>query len=270
MSKYTTEVRFICENYAGFNSTRDYNDIDDVIVKAIPKIFDNFPIFDADYRYVLCTKILRHYYTREICAETVSLWKLWLNNKMNEIMPYYNKMYKSELLSFNPFYDVDLSRQHTKENKGKEEEKETTKNAIDTKINKNGENSENKSQNNESSISGCNYRLYSDTPQGALNGVESENYLTNATKNRDNEKRNEKQTENRAGKSTNNEVSKHEATGNTNTNKDTNSTEKYLEKVSGKQGGSSYSKLLMEYRETFLNIDMMIIDELSDLFMNIW
>ena len=44
----------------------------------------------------------------------------------------------------------------------------------------------------------------------------------------------------------------------------------YLETVKGKVGGENYSSLLEQYRKTFLNIDMMIIDELSDLFMNIW
>ena len=49
-----------------------------------------------------------------------------------------------------------------------------------------------------------------------------------------------------------------------------NTTEEYLEHVKGKTPGASYSKLLSEYRETFLNIDMMIIDDLSDLFFGLW
>ena len=40
--------------------------------------------------------------------------------------------------------------------------------------------------------------------------------------------------------------------------------------VIGKTGGTSYSRLLAEYRETFLNIDMLIIEDLSDLFMQLW
>ena len=49
-----------------------------------------------------------------------------------------------------------------------------------------------------------------------------------------------------------------------------NSTQEYLQKVQGKRGGTSNSKMLMEYRQTFLNIDMQIINELEDLFMLIW
>lgn len=48
------------------------------------------------------------------------------------------------------------------------------------------------------------------------------------------------------------------------------STDEYIDHIVGKQGVGSYSKYLKEFRETFLNIDMMIINELSDLFMNLW
>ena len=107
MSKYTTQVRFICENYAGLTESVGYGKVDEIIASARKKVFDfPYPIFDETYRNVLETKILKHFYTREIGAETVGLWKLWLNTKMNEIMPYYNKLYKSELLDFNPLYDV--------------------------------------------------------------------------------------------------------------------------------------------------------------------
>lgn len=49
-----------------------------------------------------------------------------------------------------------------------------------------------------------------------------------------------------------------------------NNTEDYLESVKGKQGTQSYASMILEFRETFLNIDMMVINDLSDLFMNIW
>lgn len=44
----------------------------------------------------------------------------------------------------------------------------------------------------------------------------------------------------------------------------------YLEHVYGKRGSATYSQLLQEYRKTFLNIDMMVIDDLADLFINVW
>jgi len=49
-----------------------------------------------------------------------------------------------------------------------------------------------------------------------------------------------------------------------------NSTENYLETIVGKQGTESYSSLLSKYRETFLNIDMQVINEFNDLFFGLW
>ena len=110
MSQYTTELRYICESLAGLEHSVGYSDIDEVIDNSYDKIFDfNYPIFDENYRPLLEKKILKHFYTREIGQETYGLWKLKLNTKMNEIMPYYNKLYNSELLEFNPLYDVDLT-----------------------------------------------------------------------------------------------------------------------------------------------------------------
>ena len=85
MSKYTTQVRFICESLAGYDESQGYDEVDSIVETAAPQIFEEYPIFDEAYRLPLNKKILRHFYTREICAETVGLWKLWLNNKMNEI-----------------------------------------------------------------------------------------------------------------------------------------------------------------------------------------
>ena len=111
MSTFTTEVRFICETAAGKDESKGFNSLEQILTQAAPHVFDfDFPIFDENYRLVLEKKILRHYYTREIGEETVGLWKLRMNTRLNEIMPYYNKLYESELLEFNPFYDTDYTR----------------------------------------------------------------------------------------------------------------------------------------------------------------
>ena len=88
MSKYTTEVRYICEMYAGLEESVGFADVGKVITDSRDKIFDfQYPIFDENYRAALESKILLHYYTQEIGLETVGLWKLKLQAKMNEIMP---------------------------------------------------------------------------------------------------------------------------------------------------------------------------------------
>lgn len=223
MSLYTTEVRFICEVAAGYTESQGADKIDEIINAAIPSIFNfDFPIFDEAYRFNLEKQILRHFYLREIGQETVGLWKFYLSQKLNDIMPYYNQLYKSQLLEFNPLYDVDLTREHT--TTGKDEK--TFSNSSDTsnkQINK-----------------------YSDTPQGSLVNIESGTYLTNAT------------IDENTGTSTNNSTEAIDSTGH------------YLEKVQGMNGGASAARRLLEYRKTFLNIDMQIINELEPLFFGLW
>ena len=90
--------------------------------------------------------------------------------------------------------------------------------------------------------------LYSDTPQGALNGVESEQYLTDARK-----------------------ISTDNSDTTIGQSVEKNSyTDVYQELLAGNNGSSNYAKLLKDFRDSFLNIDMMVINELSGLFMKLW
>ncbi len=119
MSKFTTEVRFICESESGLVESKGFNSISEILYLSAPKIFNfDFPIFDESYRLPLETKILRHYYTREISEETVGLWKLRLQDRLCMIMPYYNQLYESELIKFNPLYNYDLSSDYKKTKEG--------------------------------------------------------------------------------------------------------------------------------------------------------
>lgn len=247
MSKYTTEVRFICENYAGMEESAGYNSVNEIIKRAIPQVFNfEFPIFDEAYREVLCGKILKHYYTREIGQETVGLWKLFLDTKLNEIMPYYNQMYESERLNIKPFEDYKLNK--------------TSKKTVNENRDKNDETKSNGSNTAEQSgtTNGKSYDLYSDTPQGALTGVESEEYLTNARK------------ETNEGISTANSTGSSEYEENKTSTDKLKGTEDYIEEITGKLGTASYSTMLKEFRDTFLNIDMLIIDELEELFFGLY
>ena len=122
MSKYTTEVRFICEYYAGLKESVDLNNVEQVIKNSREEIFNfYYPIFNEEYRAQLEQKILRHYYTREIGFETVGLWRLKLQTAMCEIMPYYNELYKSALFEYNPLYDTDINIIHDLINENKTE-----------------------------------------------------------------------------------------------------------------------------------------------------
>lgn len=253
MSKYTTEVRFICENSAGLSESEGADNVDSILDKCWNKVFNfDFPIFDENYRQVLCRKILKHYYTREIAHETVGRWKLALNAKLNEIMPYYNQLYKSELLEFNPFYDVDLTR--SKEGSG-------TSNRTSNNTETNSGTSKNVSSGSGTSNTDTLNR-FSDTPQNSMDtqSITDSVPLTTVTKvNEDNTTTNENtdtltRNDNKTGSGIEN----------------INNTDKYIETIKGKQGTENYSSLLKKFRETFLNIDMMIIEDCSDCFFTLW
>lgn len=283
MSKYTTEVRFICEEKAGLKESVGYDKIEDVLEKAWKSIFYlNFPVFDEAYRKTLCMNILRHFYAREICSETAGLWIFWLNERMNRIMPYYNQLYKSELLEFNPLYDVDLTTDSTNTHSGSENENNTDERKnkstdTGTKSTSNSTSEELKESNSLTSTdSSSSTDKYSDTPQGALTGLMSDKYLTNARM--------------ISGSSSGTDTGKNDSTkkgtltgseSDTRTNESTasdkfvgaktiNNTDDYVQHVTGKNGGVSYSKMLLEFRETMLNIDSMIFEELEDLFFGLW
>lgn len=407
MSKYTTEVRFICENQAGKTESVGGASVNEIIEAARTKIFDfDFPIYDEAYRSVLETKILKHYYTREIGFETVGLWKMWLDKRLNEIMPYYNQLYKSETLEFNPFYDVNFNIK--RDNTGKYDEttssngssqntrtdnlKETTSGdslrtdalkeetvtdsrrtdnlheattdnntrtddlheattdnstrtdnlneatSSETDTTTNATRTDNLAHEDTTTSNGDHWDEYSDTPQGGLSDLQASKYLTNARHITDSDEEHNNGTN--TGTVTNEGTQKVTGTGNTantgtqtnagtgsrkntgtqtntgagskdntgtqdiagsgtkdntgtqdiktsgekdNTGTQTNNgtttgngtknytnTDDYLEHVAGKRSYATYSEMLQKYRETFLNIDMQIIEELSDLFMNIW
>lgn len=251
MSKYTCELRYICETLAGLDESAGYDQTENIIDKATPLIFSfDFPFFDSDYKLPLCRKIIEHYYTREIGAESYGLWRLQLRTKMREIMPYYNQLYKSAQLTFDPLQDTDTKTTHTL----KRDESETHNDTRETtgKSSGNSKTSETGTTRSEQD--------YSDTPQGDSSGVLDKKYLTSVTV--DN------------GNSTTSGTQETEsATSGTDTSESARavkSTDDYIERITGKRGGQSYSALLTEYRETLLNIDMMVIDELSDLFINLW
>lgn len=307
MSTYTTELRYILESYAGLDASTEYPSIDSVIEKSKNKLFDfNYPIFDESYRSHLESLICLHYYRREIGFETVGLFKMYLERTMREIMPYYNQLYKSQLLEFNPFYDVDLTRDHVNKHNGEDSSKSNalsnakgTTSDLSTNVDKTVDNStegtssrdesESSAKNSANSSSNSeNKQKYSDTPQGSIANLEKGTYLTNATINdavvNDNSSATssdkatttrtsnigKEQTTDRNSSTTTNGTTTNDASTETNTSSNNASIDDYLEHVKGKQGSASYASLLKEYRETFLNIDMKVIRELNTLFMLVW
>lgn len=88
----------------------------------------------------------------------------------------------------------------------------------------------------------------SNTPQGLLSmsSIENEVYATNAM----------------IGKT---------SSGSTSTaNNKTDSTDHYIKRIVGNNASRTDAQMLKEFRETLLNIDMQVIEELEPLFMQIW
>lgn len=285
MSKYTTQVRFICETSANLTESAGFNDIENILDKSWNKIFSDFPIFDEEYRAELCKKILRHYYTREICCETVGRWKLFLSDKMRNIMPYYNQLYESALLSIEPLINTKNETSHNETaNESNSQQNTSTDSATENETNnqtitdtKTSNSNDNSTNSGTTKSTNDNWVLSSDTPQGGIQGIKDMNYLTNATNNNGTSTINVSDTDTSTNESTENGKNVLEGTRNKTDSKKSifdssmtrNNAINYLTNNKGISGVSE-SELLLKFRETFLNIDMMIIDELKDLFFTLW
>lgn len=233
MSRYTIELRYLIEgNY-------------DLGLK-------DYPIFDESYREQLNNKIIQHYYFREIGFETEALFKNRLNQKMLEIMPYYNQMYESSKLKIDPLSTIDLEEVFSRKSKTTGE---GTSSTSGTGNNTNNFNSTDTTDYGKIS-------KFSDIAQAQTtpNEILNDKYLTSATVDDGQDKNTNTGTNTSQTESTTSGTSTDER----NLDEDTTLTRK------GNNGTASESELLNMYRETFLNIDMMIIDDLDELFLGIW
>ena len=219
MSKYTTQLRWVIEQAENdAHGTYDPGVYTEASYKKIG--LSNYPIFEETYRTQLNNKIIDHFYFREIGMETVANFAWFLRRKMNEIMPYYNQLYKSVDLVTDPVNEIDV----------------TYLEHIDSKSN----NTANSTTTTDDSS------VYSDTPmdfiEDGLSAIKNGNYATNANYDQ--------------GESNTDSIA------NTNSEQDRSRSEKGHRQ--------SQSDLLLKYRETFINIDTMIIEDLETLFMGVW
>lgn len=212
MAKYTITIKTLIDNNFDFQMT-------------------SYPIFDENYRNTLNHNILYHYYENEIGFETAPLFRLYLNQRLNEIMPKYNALYQAQknLIDNNLLLNnVNLEERLAGSN--------TTQTATSSQSTNNGSsNSKN---------------LFQDTPQGQISSTDINNqtWATNLTLDSN-------QTAN-----TINDV----------TNASGNGTNSYIKTIIGNNGGKYSIDLLNDIKNNLMNIDLMIIDELYDLFMQIF
>lgn len=107
----------------------------------------------------LATKIVDHYYMREIGYETIGLFKHYAKVYMQEIMERYLPLIYSKCIEYNPLVNVDYQEEFTRNITGSGESS-----------------SESTSTNNASGLS-----VNSDTPQGQINkaSILAGNYASN-------------------------------------------------------------------------------------------
>ena len=219
MAKYTITIKTLIDNNFDFQMT-------------------NYPIFDENYRETLNNNILYHYYENEIGFETPPLFRFYLNQKLNEIMPYYNELYKVQKKLIDDkllFNNVNLTESLQGSN---------TNNTTTTG------NSTSQSTNNGTSN---NKNLFQDTPQGEISNTDINNqkWATNLT------------LDSNTSNNTINDTSSNSGTANV------QGTNNYIKTIIGNNGGKFNIDVLNDIKNNLMNIDLMIINELYDLFMQI-
>lgn len=93
------------------------------IEKGRSKLFDfNYPIFDPNYKAVFETNFIRNFYMREIGFESEGLFKFQLETWLLINMPYYNKLFESELIKYDPLESYSLKTTYQKKNDTKQDD----------------------------------------------------------------------------------------------------------------------------------------------------
>lgn len=197
---------------------------------------DEYPIYDESKRKQLNDKFIRHYWMREIGCETVGHFCLWCSNTFNEIMPYYNKMYETELLNVERLLGI---KRHK---------------VVDMLRDFDESSSGNGSADTSTSSTGKTTNKFSDTPQDELfvSKVDAGDYLTNLT------------IEDTADDTTVGTKSKSDGTiKRDETNKDT--TDEFVT-------DPRYYQAFLDLSEKVLNLDMQVINnvQVQGLFMQVW
>lgn len=248
MSKYTTQLRWICEQLGSGLDVPEGQEYADAVYKYIG--LDKYPIYDEEYRTKLNDKIIDHYWFREIGFETAAQFAWYLRRTMNEIMPKYNRLYESLLTDLNhPLSD--WTRHRTVDS-------DTHSTGVETLAETN---SSSGTSQNATTTANANTNIFSDTPMSMLNNagepqVSNMDYATNVTYD------NDSGTTNSSG-NTSQQWNKNDTTQNVG--------DISLDRTEDEYGRSkSLALLIKEYSENFTDIDLMVIDDLEDLFMGLW
>lgn len=281
MSKYTTQVRWIIEQTTSYSKNLP---ISQRVSLACPKIFDfDFPMWLEEYRPTLEKKILMHYFNKEIGFETVGLWKFYLEERLNLIMPYYNELYKTTVKDYDWLTDTNAHETYVGNKKLQENAKFDANGNVRSDLTGDttddftgGETfSGTGSSTTDGTQSQTTKTLESDLPQANYANLDYGTKLTegeqSGTSHEESTTKNDSTTD-----ITNKDVVHATQNSNTDTTQQStndlqsNTDDIYTRDRVGAFGSRSLTELLMQYRDSIINIDNMVIDELKDLFMMIY
>lgn len=243
MSRYTVQLRNVVNQFlddAGLERKEE----------NWPKIWArlglaDYPLFDPAHRDELNTKIVRRYYMREIGLETFGLFKFYLRARMMEIMPYYNRIYKVIDDDFNPLTNWNM--EYT-------DDWTVNTDRLDDWRNQNANGST-----SSSSDTSDNRSIFQDTPMSMLdepgnNPVSNLQYATNVTY------------DHGTGSTSSKSDSEGTASGTSKRDNDEVGTRKRTE-IGYKD--ITFVDLLKKYLDAVIDVDVMVVDDLKDLFMGI-
>lgn len=196
-------------------------------------------------------KVLDHYWFRQIGQETPGRWLHYFRARIREIMPYYVQVYEFDAKFRNiedPLESYNLMETFQQQTQG------SGRVTGETSGTSTGSSSgtSNRTENKES------INKFSDTPQGAVSNLDT--HLTNAT--RIDEDNTEEMTNNAETSGTSSGTSSQESS-------DEGSVSHTLTRK-GNIGVQPLGGEVQNIRSAFINIDMQIIDELKDLFLQVY
>lgn len=215
------------------------------------------------WREALNQKIINHYYFNEVCCLPPERFKFFLNNTLNEKMPYFNMLYdamaeKWQFYTGGTLTEVVKADGTSSDNGTKTGTDVLARSGIDTTNNSSLQN-----QNSDS----FNLAVSSDTPGQMLNiesDIANNTYANNAVK----QKNKGTFSGNSNSTDTTTYNSKETTTLDERTTADRQHNDNRNRTVSG-LNNKSYAELFKEYSESVRNLDLEVIDSLKDCFMGI-
>lgn len=218
---------------------------------------DDYPIWDEGYRNTLNTKIVKRFWNREIAHETDDEFRFRMDTVMGEIMPYYNRLYKTTF-EFDPFITVDMvvDNQEEANSTATVEGDQTGTTSAKTTTEESSESTQDQTSDSEA------VAVASEYPQTRI--VDGEHYATSS-----NESKSSTESTSKAASSG---QSSQDSTGDTSTksSQDSEQAQDSTQHQTTKGFQGNKAQLIQQYRDTIIGVDNQILAELEILFMGIW